>query len=113
MLDKKQIEILEIFKEFEQVSDWRNKFEKFLDARVELDNFSKKNADKNDWVSAVNKTYTRALFNNFPDSIKQILLSESDSDKKRVDELMDSLEGFADQNYLKKIIKKELKKMKM
>ena len=111
MLDKKQI--LEMFKEFEQMTHWRNRFEKYLDARVELDNFFEKNADEGDWVSAVNKTYTRALFNNFPDSIKQILLSESDSDKKKVDELMDSLEGFADQNYLKKIVKEELKKMKM
>ena len=109
MLDKKQNEILEMFKEFEQVSHWQNKFEKFLAARVELDNFSKKNTDKGDWVSAVRKTYARALLKGLPNSIKEILFSEVDSDKKKVGEFMDSRKGLIDQDYFKNIVDEELK----
>ncbi|MCH7756001.1 hypothetical protein IH970_12885 [candidate division KSB1 bacterium] len=37
------------------------------------------------------------------------MLSEVDSDKKKVDEFMDSLKGLIDQDYFKNIVDEELK----
>ena len=109
MLNKEQIEILEMFKGFEQTDHWKNKWEKLIKAILNLDNFSKKNTDKGDWVSAVRKTYARALLKGLPNSIKEILFSEVDSDEKKVDEFMDSLKGLIDQDYFKNIVDEELK----
>ena len=53
--------------------------------------------------------HTQGHFLRVSPIVKEILLSEVDSDKKKVDEFMDSLKGLIDQDYFKNIVDEELK----
>jgi len=112
MLGKKQIEILSMFRDFEQMKYPYN-LDKFYDAMMALNDFADKNTEKGEWVSDIRKTYTRAFIKNLPDSYKKVILSETDSDKKAINEFIGVIEKVKviDQDYFKAIVEEMRKKM--